>query len=209
MNQKNILAYISFFTSKAGNPIALIYVRQLSADKLADNPNMTIRWKPSATVAAIIEQNGKFLLVEEHTPEGLRLNNPAGHLDQGEGLIEACAREALEETMHTFEPTDLIGVYTSRFIRPAQGSRLKQDVTYLRFAFCGALGPLQPERKLDTGIVRTLWLTPDEIRASSDRHRSPLVVSCMEDYLTGRRFPLNLIHTDQSVTALRAQADRT
>lgn len=170
---------------------------------------MTIRWKPSTTVAAIIEQNGKFLLVEEHTPEGLRLNNPAGHLDEGEGLIEACSREALEETRHSFQPTQLIGVYTSRFIRPAQGDRLKQDVTYLRFAFCGVLGSLQVERTLDTGIVRTLWLTPCEIRASSDRHRSPLVVRCMEDYLAGRRFPLDLIHTDPSVGALITKADGT
>ena len=70
---------------------------------------MTKRWKPSATVAAIIEKDGKFLLVEEHTPEGLRLNNPAGHLDEGETLVQGCAREALEETMHLFTPTHLLG----------------------------------------------------------------------------------------------------
>ncbi len=165
---------------------------------------MTYRWKPSATVAAIIAQNGKFLLVEEHTPEGLCLNNPAGHLDQGESLLEACAREALEETMHTFTPAYLLGVYMSRFQRPASAQRNLEDITYLRFAFGGTLGELQPGRSLDTGIVRTLWLSPDEVRASATRHRSPLVLQCMEDYLKGQRFPMSLLHTDASVMQLQA-----
>ena len=156
---------------------------------------MNNRWKPSVTVAAIVERDGKFLLVEEHTPEGLRLNNPAGHLDPGESPAEGCAREALEETAHLFTPTALVGVYLSRFQREATG----EDITYLRFAFCGSLGDLQLGRALDTGIVRTLWMTPDEIRASSDRHRSPLVVRCMEDYLAGQRFPMALIYTDAAV----------
>lgn len=172
--------------------------------KLTDNSIMTIRWKPSATVAAIIEQNGKFLLVEEHTPEGLRLNNPAGHLDEGESLLDACAREALEETMYLFAPTQLLGVYMSRFQRPASGPHAAEDVTYLRFAFCGRLGTLQAGRSLDTGIVRTLWLSPDEVRASAERHRSPLVLQCMEDYLAGQRFPLSVLHTDPTVVNARA-----
>jgi len=163
---------------------------------------MTKRWKPSATVAAIIENEGRFLLVEEHTPEGLRLNNPAGHLDEGEALVDACAREALEETMHLFTPTELLGVYMSRFQRGAQAGQVAEDITYLRFAFVGTLGALQLGRQLDTGIVRTLWLSPDELRASAARHRSPLVLQCMEDYLRGQRFPLELIHTDASVSAL-------
>jgi len=150
----------------------------------------------------MIEKNGQFLLVEEHTPEGLRLNNPAGHLDQGETLVQACAREALEETMFLFTPTYLIGAYMSRIQRSAGDGRTAQDVTYLRFAFGGTLGALQAGLRLDTGIVRTLWLTADEIRASAERHRSPLVVRCMEDYLRGQRFPLELIHTDPSVTTL-------
>jgi ADP-ribose pyrophosphatase YjhB (NUDIX family) len=161
---------------------------------------MNIRWKPSVTVAAVIEQDGRFLLVEEHTPEGLRLNNPAGHLDPGESLVDACARETLEETAHGFQPTELVGVYMSRFQRPALSERAAEDITYLRFAFCGTLGTFQPERSLDTGIVRTLWLTADEIRASSARHRSPLVVRCLDDYLAGRRYPLELVHTDASIS---------
>ena len=147
------------------------------------------------TVAAIIEKQGKFLLVEEHTAEGLRLNNPAGHLDPGESPQQACAREALEETTHEFTPTELVGVYLSRFQRESTG----EDITYLRFAYCGELGDVQIGRELDTGIVRTLWMTPDEIRASSERHRSPLVVQCMEDYLKGQRHPMALIYTDDSV----------
>lgn len=160
---------------------------------------MDNRWKPSVTVAAVIARSEggvtRFLLVEEETPEGLRLNNPAGHLDPGESPAQGCAREALEETAHTFTPTALLGVYLSRFQRPATG----EDVTYLRLAFCGELGPQQPGRALDHGIVRTLWLTAEEIRASAARHRSPLLLRCMEDYLAGRRFSLDSITTDASV----------
>ena len=151
------------------------------------------RWRPSTTVAAVIERDGRFLLVEEHTPEGLRLNNPAGHLDPGESPEQGCARETLEETAHTFTPTALIGIYLSRFQRGAQ------DITYVRFAYCGSVGDPDPGRALDTGIVRTLWLSAEEIRQSAARHRSPLVLQCMEDYLAGQRFPLSLVQTDGSV----------
>ena len=157
---------------------------------------MDTRWNPSVTVAAIIERDGKFLLIEEHTPEGLKLNNPAGHLDPGESLADGCARETLEETTHTFRPTALVGVYLSRIQRAGTG----EDVTYLRFAFCGELGDTLPGAQLDHGIVRTLWLTPAEIRDSVDRHRSPLLLRCMDDYLAGQRLPLSMLHTDITVT---------
>ena len=156
---------------------------------------MTERWKPSVTVAAIIERDGKFLLVEEHTPEGLKLNNPAGHLDPGESLAEGCARETLEETTHTFCPIALVGVYMSRMRRASTG----EDITYLRFAFCGDLGDAQAGRTLDHGIVRTLWMTPQEVRDSSARHRSPLLLRCLEDYLAGQRLPLSLLYSDPSI----------
>ena len=156
---------------------------------------METRWKPSVTVAAIIERDGKFLLVEEHTPEGLMLNNPAGHLDPGESLADGCAREALEETTHSFCATALVGIYMARMQRNSTG----EDITYLRFAFCGALGDATPGAKLDKGIVRTLWMTPEEIRQSSARHRSPLLLCCMEDYLNGQRLPLSSLYTDPSV----------
>lgn len=154
---------------------------------------MDTRWKPSVTVAAVIEQDGRFLLVEEHTSEGLKLNNPAGHLDPGESPIEGCVRETLEETACAFTPTHLVGVYLSRVRRPGD------DFTYLRFAFCGTVAGPDPARALDTGIVRTLWMTPQEVRASRDRHRSPLLLRCIEDYLAGVRHPLDLVTTDASV----------
>ena len=164
---------------------------------------MNERWKPSVTVAAVIERDGRFLLVEEHTPEGLRLNNPAGHLEPGESPQDGCVREVLEETAHGFTPTALVGVYLSRFVRAATANTPEEAITYLRFAYCGALGSFHPERALDTGIVRTLWMTADEVRASQARHRSPLVVQCMEDYLRGQRFGLELVHTDASALLQR------
>jgi 8-oxo-dGTP pyrophosphatase MutT (NUDIX family) len=163
---------------------------------------MNLRWKPSVTVAAIIEREGRFLLVEEETPEGLKLNNPAGHLDPGESPAAGCAREALEETTHRFTPTHLLGIYLSRFQRPQKAGEV-EDITYLRFAFAGELGAVVPGRQLDTGIVRTVWLTPDEIRASAARHRSPLLLRCMEDHLRGQRYPLETVYTDATVQLLQ------
>ena len=153
------------------------------------------RWKPNVTVAAIVEHEGRFLLVEEETTDGLKLNNPAGHLDPGESPMAACIREVLEETAYDFEPQALVGVYLNRFTKTRTGD----DMTYLRFAFAGRLGAHHSWRALDSGIVRTLWMTPDEIRASRERHRSPLLLHCLENYLAGQRFPLHLIHTDVSV----------
>jgi phosphatase NudJ len=165
---------------------------------------MKIRFKPSATVAAVIAKDfdgvQKFLLVEELTRDGLKLNNPAGHLDPGESLPQACTRETLEETAFHFTPTALVGVYMSRFQRASAAEPdEEEDITYLRFAFCGELGAHVAGQALDEGIVRTVWLTADEIRACTARHRSPLLLTCMEDYLVGRRFSLELVTTDPSV----------
>ena len=146
-------------------------------------------------MAAIIERDGRFLIIEEETSGGLKLNNPAGHLDPGESLADACAREALEETAWNFQPSALVGVYMARFVKQADG----EDITYLRFAFCGELGEHEPGRALDEGIVRTLWMTLDELRATAQRHRSPMVLRCIEDYLAGIRIPLSQVHTDPSV----------
>jgi len=143
-------------------------------------------WLPHVVVAAIVERDGKFLLVEEHTAEGLRLNQPAGHWERGETLVDAVRRETLEETAHRIEPTALLGCYTTHYSR--------RDITYLRFAYvCDVVG-FDAKRALDDGIVRAVWLTPEEIAASTLPHRSPLVMRCVEDYLTGRRFPLNFVH---------------
>ncbi len=155
---------------------------------------MTDLWKPSVTVAAIIERDGYFLLIEENTSEGVRLNQPAGHLDPNESLEAAVIRETMEETAHDFTPTALVGTYLSRAVSP----RLGQDMTYLRFAFCGQLGQAY-DRPLDDGILRTLWMSAQEIRASVARHRSPLVLQCVEDYLAGQRSPLRHLFTHPSI----------
>jgi ADP-ribose pyrophosphatase YjhB (NUDIX family) len=142
-------------------------------------------WKPNVTVAAVIERDGRFLVVEEETPEGLRFNQPAGHLEAGESLAAAVSREALEETAHRFTPEWLVGVY--------QWPKPQGAVTYLRFAFGGtASGPLAGA-VLDAGIVRAVWLTRAELDESRDRHRSPLVLQCVDDWIAGRRFPLDFI----------------
>ena len=169
---------------------------------------MNTRWKPNVTVAALIERNfegvQKFLLVEEQTRDGLRLNNPAGHLDPGESPVQACARETLEETAFHFKPTALVGIYFSRFDSFQPGQAVPQDITYLRFTFCGELGEQVAGQALDEGIVRTVWLTADEIRACTALHRSPLLLTNLEDYLAGRRYPLDIIHADESVYAAKA-----
>ena len=142
-------------------------------------------WKPNVTVAAVIEQDGKFLLVEEETSQGVRFNQPAGHWEPDETLAAGAAREVLEETAYDFEPQYLLGIY--------RWHSSNADITYLRFAFCGSLQGHHTERKLDEGIIRAVWMTPDEVRATQDRHRSPLILRCVEDYLAGKRFPLDII----------------
>lgn len=151
------------------------------------------RFRPAVTVAALIEHGGRYLLVEEQTDDGLRLNNPAGHLEPGESPLDGVVREALEETARAFTPRALVGVYLAR-PNPA-------GPTYLRFAFCGDVGAPIAGQTLDHGIVRTLWMTAGEVAASRDRHRSPLVARCVADHAAGRRFPLDLVVTDPSVYA--------
>ena len=158
------------------------------------------RWSPSVTVAAIIDdgqQPARYLLVEERTPEGLKLNNPAGHLDPGETPAEGVVREALEETARIFTPSALVGVYLSRFVRPASG----EDVTYVRFAYAGQVGEPLVGRALDGPIERTLWLTLDEIRAAGSRLRSELVLRCVLDHAAGVRHPLSVVADDGSLRA--------
>ena len=145
--------------------------------------------RPRITVAAVIERGGQFLLVEEEDEGRLLFNQPAGHLELGESLVQACAREVLEESAWHFRPRDLVGIY--RWAKPAAAS--SPGVTYLRFAFCGDLGAHEAGRALDAGILRAVWLDVAQIRASAERHRSPLVLRCIEDYLAGRRYPLDAL----------------
>lgn len=142
-------------------------------------------WKPNVTVAAVVERDGKFLLVEEETDSGLAFNQPAGHLEEGEALVDAVVREALEETAYHFKPTHLVGVYNWK--------HPDKDVTYLRFAFGGELRGFEAERKLDEGIIAARWLTLDEVKATQARHRSPLILRCIEDLRAGKSYPLDLL----------------
>lgn len=151
-------------------------------------------WKPNTTVAAVVECDGRFLMVEEITRDGVRINQPAGHLDPGESLLQAVVREALEETAWEVEPLAGVGIYMARYRHEGSGT----DVTYLRFAFACRVMSQQAGRALDHGIVRALWLDAAEVRACRDAHRSPLVMRTIDDYLAGKRFALDLIHTHPS-----------
>lgn len=153
------------------------------------------------TVAAIIERDTRFLLVEENTPQGLRINQPAGHLEFGESLQQAVIRETLEETAHDFRPTALLGLY----LLPTGPTAA--DTTYLRVAFIGELGAEHPQRVLDVGIIRTLWLTRAQIAERADTMRSPLVLRCVDDYIGGQRASLDTLywHTAEAATGPVAQ----
>jgi 8-oxo-dGTP pyrophosphatase MutT (NUDIX family) len=144
-----------------------------------------MNWHAHVTVATVIEDNGRFLLVEEQQRGRLVLNQPAGHLEPGESLIEAALRETLEETGWTVEIQGLVGV--GLYTAPSNG------VTYYRTTFFGRPLRHDPERLLDTGIERALWLTPAEMQAEAERLRSPLVAKAVEHYLAGHRYPLSLI----------------
>ena len=138
----------------------------------------------SVTVAAVIERDGRFLFVQEKIDGRLVLNQPAGHLDPGESIIEACKREVLEETAHTFEPHGLVGIYRWHYAA--------KDVTFLRFCFQGRVGAPDSSRKLDKEIVALQWLTPEELKQRNTEHRSPLVQKCVDDFLAGWNFPLEI-----------------
>ena len=139
---------------------------------------------PHLTVAAVIEQNGRFLMVEEDVEGHRVLNQPAGHVEAGESFIDAIIRETREETAHPFEPQAVTGIY--RWQHPDNG------ITFVRHAFCGAVGEPDTNLELDEGILRTLWLSHEELLAQRDKLRSPLVIQSIEDYLNGQRYPLKL-----------------
>ncbi len=138
-------------------------------------------WKPDVTVAAVIERDGRFLLVEERIRGKLVFNQPAGHLEDGESLVDAVVRETLEETAWRFAPQSLLGLYLWRSPRGR---------TTLRLAFTGPVSDFDAGRALDPPVIATHWLSPEEIRARSARLRTELVTRCVDDYLSGRRLPL-------------------
>ena len=147
-------------------------------------------WRPDLTVAAIIERNGRFLFVEERVGPRMVFNQPAGHVERGEHLIEAVIRETLEETAWTFVPQWLLGVY--------MWDAPDRQRSFLRVAFGGDVHSYDPHRKLDRGILRTVWLSRDELVTRAERLRSPMVLRCVDDFLADRRYPLDLL---QQITA--------
>jgi 8-oxo-dGTP pyrophosphatase MutT (NUDIX family) len=142
-------------------------------------------WTPHVTVAAIIEQDGRFLLVQERESGRAVLNQPAGHLEDGESLVTAVIRETLEETGWHFQPEAVIGMY--RWRHP------EKNTTYLRVTFAGSGLGHDIHRSLDAAIEDTLWLSVREIRRQSEMLRSPLVLKSIEDYLAGARYPLSVL----------------
>jgi len=157
-----------------------------------------VRWNPEVTVAAIVERDGRFLMVEERINGKLVLNQPAGHLEDRESLIEAVVRETREETAWQFHPAAFVGVYLWR--------NPENERSFLRFAFCGSVDDLQPKRPLDIGIVRAVWLSPEQLLAQHACLRSPLVMRCLDDYLLGKRQPLETVASLGLDTALPANA---
>lgn len=146
-------------------------------------------WKPNVTVAAVVERDGKYLLVEEQTSHGILFNQPAGHLEPAESIVQGAIRETLEETGYLFVPQAVLGIY--RWHSPSD------DITFLRFAFTGEVIDHDPDQALDAGILRADWFTMDDIRAVTYSHRSPLVMRCIEDHLAGKRYPLEIFaHLD-------------
>jgi ADP-ribose pyrophosphatase YjhB (NUDIX family) len=145
-----------------------------------------MQWKPNVTVAAIAVDNGRFLLVEEDADNHIVFNQPAGHLEKNETLISAIKREVLEETAREFEPECLVGVYL--YPNP------HVDITYLRFCFAGKCIKHHAEQPLDAGIIRAVWLSKADIEENRENMRSPMVLHCINDYLSGKRYPLELIN---------------
>lgn len=145
-----------------------------------------MQWKPNVTVAAIAEDDGRFLLVEEDVDNEIVFNQPAGHLEKNETLLEAVKREVMEETAREFEPQSLVGVYL--YPNP------HRDLMYLRFCFAGRCIEHHADKPLDEGIIRAVWMTHDEIETCRERMRTPMVRRCIDDYLSGKCYPLELLN---------------
>ncbi len=143
------------------------------------------QWKPNTTVAAVIERDGKFLMIEEYAHGRLVLNQPAGHLEQGETLIQAAVREVREESAWGFIPESVVGLY----LYPSPN----KDITYLRVCFAGKCCDHMPDQPLDNGIQRTIWMSEEELGKNAERLRTPLVLDCVRDYIAGNRMPLSMV----------------
>jgi 8-oxo-dGTP pyrophosphatase MutT (NUDIX family) len=157
-----------------------------------------VDWNPDVTVAAVVVRNGRHLVVEERIKGRLMLNQPAGHLEKGETLLDAVVRETREETAWRFTPEALVGTYLWR--------NPENERTFLRFTFCGSVDDHRPEQPLDTGIVRAVWLSHDQLLAQPGRLRSPMVLRSIDDYLRGVRRPLDSVATLGLDTALQVDS---
>ena len=142
-------------------------------------------WKPDVTVAAVVERDGRYLLIEEHVRDRVVINQPAGHLETNETLIDAVIREALEETAWTFVPEAVSGIYL--------WSQPDRNMTFMRVAFAGHVTQHHPERRLDRGIRRALWLSREEVVQRQNSLRSPMVLQCIDDHRRNVRHPLSLL----------------
>ena len=157
---------------------------------MSDN-RVEVRGRPRVTVAAIVEDQGRFLMVEERDEKGaLVINQPAGHLEAGETILEGLVREALEETAWHVRPLAIAGIYL--------WSKPDQSASFLRVAVWAEALSMDEGRALDDGIFRALWMSREDLVQTAERHRSPLVLRCVDDYLAGQRLPLDLIPTVQS-----------
>lgn len=142
-------------------------------------------WKPHATVATIVEQDGKFLMVEEISAGERVYNQPAGHLDPGESLLTAAIRETQEETAWQFTPEYISGIY--------RWDQSSTNRCFLRVTFVGSCKNHDKEQQLDDGIIRALWMSREELAAKPEKLRSPMVLRCIDDYLEGKKYPLDLL----------------
>ena len=144
-----------------------------------------MQWKPNVTVAAIVQQDDRYLIVEEESDGRIVLNQPAGHLEKDETLFEAIKREVMEETAWEFDPEAVVGLY----MHPNKNA----DITYLRVCFAGTCSRHYPDKALDEGILRAIWLTKEELLAEKNRLRNNMVLRCIDDYLSGKQYPLDLL----------------
>jgi 8-oxo-dGTP pyrophosphatase MutT (NUDIX family) len=142
-------------------------------------------WKPHVTVAAVIEKNSRFLLIEEETSNGLAFNQPAGHLEKGESIISAVKREVSEETAWKFDPEYIVSIQLWR--------KNPDFPVFLRVCFAGKVHSHHADQVLDDGIIATHWLTHEEITEKKSQLRSPLVLKTVETYLSGEQYPLSLL----------------
>jgi 8-oxo-dGTP pyrophosphatase MutT (NUDIX family) len=145
-----------------------------------------MRWKANVTVAAVIEKDNRFLMIEEESDGEIVINQPAGHLEKDESIIAAVKREVQEETAWEFQPSYLVGIY----LYPSKNN----NITYLRICFSGQCVNHKPEQKLDEGIIQAMWLSKEELEAKSASLRSPLVMQCVNDFLSGKQYSLDLLH---------------